>query len=141
MEGSRHCRSPSTPLLQREERQNMKAVIASDLAPMKIGSCENQLFTAARFLEREGIAVTTSFAGSISDAVRDHFGLNSKRVHCQLGSPTNRGSRVRWLRHLKEEEADIVWLHFFPPTGPFLAQIRWACPRATIYFSDHISRG
>ena len=119
----------------------MRALIAADLAPIKIGSLEHQIFTVARLLEDAGIEVTTSFAGNISEGVRDHFGLTGRRLYSEVGSLSGRAGRRAWLEHLATEQADILWLHFFPPPGRFSRQIRRACPRRQICFSDHVSRG
>jgi glycosyltransferase involved in cell wall biosynthesis len=108
---------------------------------MKIGSCEAQIFTVARLLEEAGLAVTISFAGAISDAVRAYFSVNGNSLVCELGSLTRDDGRANWLGHLRAERPDLLWLHFFPPTGPFIAQLRRACPKAAIYFCDHVSRG
>jgi glycosyltransferase involved in cell wall biosynthesis len=119
----------------------VKALIAADLAPMKIGSLEHQIFTVARLLEDAGIQVATSFSGNISEGVRDHFGLTQRRLHSRIGSLSSAAGRRAWLNHLTQEQADILWLHFFPPPGRFSRQVRRACPRARICFSDHVSRG
>jgi glycosyltransferase involved in cell wall biosynthesis len=119
----------------------VRAVIAADLAPVKIGSLESQLFTVARLLETVGVEVMLSFGGRISGPVRRHFATTDESLTCCLGPLAEAGARKSWLRHLKEQKPDILWLHFFPPVGRFIAQIRHVCPRATIYFSDHVSRG
>ena len=121
----------------------MKALIAADLAPAKIGSLECQIFAVARMLETAGVQVTLSFAGALSRSVSDHFDPRSggSRVQTELGSLGSVENRDRWLRHLGEEKPDILWLHFFPPAGRFLGRVRRACPEATVYFTDHVSRG
>jgi glycosyltransferase involved in cell wall biosynthesis len=121
----------------------VKALIAADLAPSKIGSLECQIFAVARMLETAGIHVTTSFAGAVSQSVSDHFDLKSGRIRLRtgLGSLASAENRKAWLRHVGEEKPDILWLHFFPPAGGFLGQIRRASPEAAVYFTDHVSRG
>jgi glycosyltransferase involved in cell wall biosynthesis len=121
----------------------VKALIAADLAPTKIGSLECQIFAVARMLESAGIQATISFAGAVSQSVSDHFELRSGglRLRTELGSLASAKNRKAWLRHLGEEKPDILWLHFFPPAGRFLGQIRRACPEAAVYFTDHVSRG
>jgi glycosyltransferase involved in cell wall biosynthesis len=121
----------------------VKGLIAADLAPTKIGSLESQIFAVARLLETAGVQVAISFAGAVSESVSDHFELKSGglRLRTKLGSLASAENRKAWLRHLAEERPDILWLHFFPPAGRFLSQIRRACPQATVYFTDHVSRG
>jgi glycosyltransferase involved in cell wall biosynthesis len=121
----------------------VKVLIAADLAPMKIGSLECQIFAVARLLETEGIQVAISFAGAVSESVSAYFELKSGglRLRTELGSLASAESRNAWLRHLAEAKPDILWLHFFPPAGQFLGQIRRACPEAVVYFTDHVSRG
>jgi glycosyltransferase involved in cell wall biosynthesis len=121
----------------------VKALIAADLAPTKIGSLECQIFAVARLLETAGIRVSVSFAGAVSQSVSDHFELKTwgLRLRTELGSLAGAENRKAWLSHLAEEKPDILWLHFFPPAGRFLGQIRRACPEAAVYFTDHVSRG
>jgi glycosyltransferase involved in cell wall biosynthesis len=121
----------------------VKALVAADLTPAKIGSLECQIFAVARLLETAGIEVTLSFAGAVSQSVSDHFQLKSGGLHLrpELGSLASAENRKTWVRHFGEEKPEILWLHFFPPPGGFLRRVRRACPDAKVYFTDHVSRG
>jgi glycosyltransferase involved in cell wall biosynthesis len=119
----------------------MKAVIAADLAPVKVGSLEHALFTVARLLRDRGLDVQTWFGGSMAADVCDHFGLRPGQAVTDLGPLADPQARARWLERFRREQPDIIWLHFFPPTGFIHWQIARACPGAAICEHDRISRG
>lgn len=119
----------------------MKVVIASQIAPRRIGSYERAHFGVARELERGGCEVRSCFSGRISGTVMDHFGLEPGSVFDGLGDPAEPEARRRWLDLLSRENPDVLWLHFFPIYGRFVLSLRRRLPRATICQTDRISRG
>lgn len=119
----------------------MRVVIAAELGPNKLGSLECQIFSTGQLMEKEGAAASYLFSGDISAPVRQHFGLREDQVVPELGTLANPGSHGHWISQFKRLQPEVIWLHLFPPFSPLLRQIRSACPRARIYFTDHVSRG
>lgn len=115
----------------------MKIVVAADLAPDKIGSLEDQIFSFAKTCKQSGHEIALAFSGAASKIVLDHYSNAGEATYGlgPLGTQT-------WLHYFKNSGADRVVLHFFPANTFFLKKIRAAVSESTkIIFVDHISKG
>jgi glycosyltransferase involved in cell wall biosynthesis len=118
----------------------MKLVIASDLAPRKIGGMESTIFGLSRAARELGHEVVCLFNGTAPPPVREHFDITDGEVREGLGGLQDSEERARWIRAIREERPDVLLLNFFPTTGVLPARIRLACPRARIVIYDKVSR-
>jgi glycosyltransferase involved in cell wall biosynthesis len=120
---------------------SVKAIIAADMPPLKVGSLEVCFAAVKRFLEERGCDVGLWFGGAISPSVQSYFGVSNDSIVVDLGALDSPVARARWCERLRKASPDYLWLTFFPCTGVLPWQIRRACPRSRICISDQISRG
>ncbi len=119
----------------------MKALIAADLVPNKVGSLESQIFGVGKHLKSLGVEPYYAFTGELTSPVRKHFHVDDEHVYQNLGGLSNAAALGPWLEVFAKVRPDFLWTLFFPTVGKTLLQIRRTCPRARIIIGDHVSRG